>query len=160
LETSVTVWRQLRSTRVRSALAATFASLAAVVLQGAAMPAPALAAELLMFEEAGCPWCIKWHNEVGPGYPRSPEGRRAPLRRLDIRAALPVGIRLDTPVRATPTFVLIDDGREVGRITGYPGPDFFWAMLEEMMRKLPLLDKPKSASPRAASLAIDSWRVA
>jgi hypothetical protein len=154
------VWRQLRSTRSRDALAAACIGFFAVVLHGVAVPAPASAAELLMFEEAGCPWCIKWHNEVGPAYPRSPEGKRAPLRRLDIRAALPVGIRLDTPVRATPTFVLVDDGREVGRITGYPGPDFFWSMLDEMMKKLPLLDKPRSPSPRAASLATDAWRMA
>jgi hypothetical protein len=159
VETSVAEWRQLRSTRIRDALAAILMILSAGLLQGT-MPTPATATELLMFEEAGCPWCIKWNREVGPAYPRSPEGKRAPLHRLDIRAALPAGIQLDRPVRATPTFVLIEDGREVGRITGYPGPDFFWSLLEEMMKKLPLLDKPRSPSPRAAALAIDAWSMA
>ncbi len=40
----------------------------------------AVAAELVMFESPGCPWCARWHAEVGPGYGRSDEGKRAPLR--------------------------------------------------------------------------------
>jgi hypothetical protein len=151
-------WRSLRATRSSNGLAAMFVLLLAIILNAAAVSATASAAELLMFEEAGCPWCIKWHKEVGPAYQRSPEGRRAPLRRLDIRAAVPAGVHLDKPVRATPTFVLIEQGREIGRITGYPGPDFFWGLLEEMMRKLPPFDKPKSAGMRAASLASPAWR--
>ncbi|MGE3832842.1 MAG: hypothetical protein AB7F76_17770 [Parvibaculaceae bacterium] len=150
-------WRKLRSTRSGDALAAII-FLLAVTLHAVAGSATASAAELLMFEEAGCPWCIKWHKEVGPAYSRSPEGKRAPLRRLDIRAAVPAGVRLDKPVRATPTFVLIEQGREVGRITGYPGPDFFWGLLEEMMRKLSPFDQPKSAGMRAAFLANPAWR--
>ena len=32
--------------------------------------------------------------------------------------------------------MLVDNGREIGRIVGYPGADFFWAMLGELMSKL------------------------
>lgn len=96
----------------------------------------AQAAELLMFEARGCPWCKLWHAEVGPGYPKSDEGRRAPLRVMELAAARPEGIVFAAPVTASPTFVLIDGGREVGRITGYPGADFFWAMLAELIGKL------------------------
>lgn len=99
--------------------------------------APLAAAELVMFEEAGCPWCRRWHAEVGPGYPKSPEGRRAPLRVVDAHAQRPQGLAFIKGVRATPTFVLIDGGREIGRITGYPGADFFWGLLAEMLQKLP-----------------------
>jgi hypothetical protein len=36
----------------------------------------------------------------------------------------------------SPTFVVMDKGREVGRILGYPGEDFFWPMLEEILKKV------------------------
>ena len=36
------------------------------------------------------------------------------------------------PIRYTPTFVLARDGREVGRIEGYPGDSFFWALLDKL----------------------------
>ncbi len=97
--------------------------------------------ELLMFDDPGCPWCRKWRAEVGPGYAASPEGRRAPLRTVMLRDGRPAGITLDSAIRASPTFVLVQDGREVGRITGYGGPDFFWSMLTEMMKKLKAGDR-------------------
>jgi len=87
------------------------------------------ATELLMFEQPGCPWCRRWHEEVGPGYEKSAEGKIAPLRRLQLgqRAA---AYSLKQSVTVTPTFIVVDDnGREVGRITGYPGSDFFYGML-------------------------------
>ena len=37
----------------------------------------------------------------------------------------------------TPTFVLIDDGREIARLIGYPGEDFFWPILADHLAKLP-----------------------
>ena len=97
---------------------------------------PARAADLLMFETRGCPWCAAWHREVGPGYPKSTEGQRAPLRRLDLAEAEKAGVTFMTPIIASPTFVLVDKGREIGRITGYPGADFFWGLLAQMLAKL------------------------
>jgi hypothetical protein len=94
------------------------------------------AAELVMFEERGCPWCVRFDREIAPAYPRTEEGRRAPLRRIDISQARRSGLRLAAPVTVTPTFVLVEDGAEVGRITGYPGADFFWGMLGEVLARL------------------------
>lgn len=92
--------------------------------------------ELLMFEEPGCPWCRRWRAEVGPGYAASDEGRRAPVRSIALHGPPPAGIKLAGRVTHSPTFVLVEDGREVGRIVGYPGEDFFWGLLEGLMRKL------------------------
>jgi hypothetical protein len=117
----------------RRAVAAALAWLAVA----AAGLGTAQAAELLMFEEPGCPWCVRWHREVGVGYPKSEEGRRAPLRRLHVSSARTSGVRLRSPVTATPTFILIEGDAEIGRITGYPGADFFWGMLGELLAKLP-----------------------
>ena len=93
-----------------------------LLVAGVAANAASLrAAELLMFDDPSCSWCRRWHAEIGPGYPHSQEGQRAPLRRLLIRDQETAGVALARPVRATPTFVLVDKGREVGRIVGYPG---------------------------------------
>jgi hypothetical protein len=45
--------------------------------------------------------------------------------------------------RMTPVFVLVDGGREIGRIRGYPGEDHFWGLLGELMARL---DPPKRTS--------------
>lgn len=114
--------------------------------------ASAVATELLMFDSANCSWCRRWDREVGVAYPNSEEGQRAPLRRVDISKAGTIASRLARPVTATPTFVLIADGAEIGRITGYPGADFFWGQLAEMMAPLsgpaapPLVERERSAA--------------
>jgi hypothetical protein len=37
----------------------------------------------------------------------------------------------------TPTFVLVHEGEEVGRLRGYPGDEFFWGLLGGMLERLP-----------------------
>ena len=64
-----------------------------------------------MFDDPGCVWCRRWNAEIGPGYPRSPEGQQAPLRRIHIRDQAKAGVALARPINATPTFVLVEDGR-------------------------------------------------
>ena len=81
-----------------------------------------------MVEEAGCVYCAQWNEEVGTAYPLTPEGRAAPLRRVDIHD-LPDDVVFDIRPVFTPTFVLFLDGTEVGRLEGYPGEDFFWPIL-------------------------------
>ncbi len=109
---------------------------AALLLPSHAASAQGTDVQLLMFDDPGCPYCRQWHREVGPAYANSPEAKRAPLRVLQLRAPRPSDVKLSEPVRATPTFVLVQDGREVGRIVGYPGADFFWPMLDALLKKL------------------------
>lgn len=97
---------------------------------------PVQAAELVMFEREGCVWCQRWEREIGSVYPRTPEGRRAPLRHVSLDRPVPAEFRLDPPIRYTPTFVLMENGREIGRITGYIGDDAFWGLLAKMMIRL------------------------
>jgi hypothetical protein len=97
---------------------------------------PASAAELLMFERAGCPWCRKWDSEIGAIYPKTPEGRTAPLRRISLDKPVPADVKLTPPVFYTPSFVLMENGREIGRITGYIGDDAFWGLLTKMIEPL------------------------
>jgi len=95
------------------------------------------AAELYMYRREGCPWCARWDREIGPIYPKTDIGRRLPLRMVDLDRGDSAAIRIRSPIRYTPTFVLVDNGREVGRIEGYPGDAFFWGLLERMLEGLP-----------------------
>lgn len=100
------------------------------------LPLSARAAELVMFESPVCEWCRLWDEEVGIVYGKTLESRQAPLRRVDIDDPRPEDLRPIRPVIYTPTFVLMEDGRETGRITGYPGEANFWSLLGEMIKKL------------------------
>lgn len=118
-----------------------------------AMPAvaPSRAADegtqLVMMEEDGCGWCERWLEEIGGFYDKTPEGRIAPLRRVDVHGPLPRDLVFLNPSYFTPTFILVASGREVGRIQGYPGEDFFWTMLGDLLAKL------KPAGPVEAEAA-------
>ena len=96
----------------------------------------ARAAELVMFEQAGCAWCEAFDREIAPIYPKTDEGLRAPLRRVDTAQRLPPDLAFIEIERLTPLFVLVDRGREIGRIRGYPGEDHFWGLLGVLMKKL------------------------
>jgi len=89
--------------------------------------------ELVMVEQPGCIYCERWDQDVATEYPLTDEGKAAPLRRIQLRAPVPEGLRLDRPAVFTPTFILIRDGVEVDRIEGYPGEDFFWGLLARMI---------------------------
>lgn len=89
-----------------------------------------------MFERAGCVWCQRWDRDVGAAYAKTDEARVLPLRRVDIDASATSGIVLASPVRYTPTFVVVEQGREIGRITGYPSSEAFWGLLGNLAAKL------------------------
>jgi hypothetical protein len=94
------------------------------------------AAELIMFEQKGCVWCERFNREIAPTYEKTDEGRRAPLRRLDIARPMPPDLAFVRRERFTPVFVLVDNGREFGRIRGYPGDVFFWGLLANLIERL------------------------
>ena len=97
-----------------------------------------------MVEKAGCMWCEHWNKEIAPIYPKTEEGKRAPLRRIDKDAALPEDIKPSRGFFYTPTFLLVVNGVEQGRIEGYPGEDFFWGLLGQMINKADQNSKPGS----------------
>ncbi len=105
---------------------------------------PAMAVELVMVEQPGCAYCRQWDREVADAYPKTAEGRAAPLARVQMRALDDSGYAFARPVNYTPTFVLVDDKRELARIEGYPGEDFFWGLLGMMLKAQTDFD-PKSA---------------
>ena len=110
-----------------------FAAVAAFLLL---LSTPAMAAEMVMFEQPGCFWCKRFNEEIAPAWPKTEQGRLAPLRRVNIHDQLPADLAGIPVERFTPTFVLVDDGREIARLRGYPGDQFFWALVDEMLKKL------------------------
>ncbi len=89
-----------------------------------------------MFEQAGCVYCARWDRDVGSLYEKTLESKSLPLRRVDIQNQKASGVTLASPVRYTPTFIVVDNGREVGRITGYSNDDSFWGLLDALAAKL------------------------
>jgi thioredoxin-related protein len=110
-----------------------------------------LAAELVMFEQAGCSWCESFDRDIGVTYNNTEDGLRAPLRRVDITAPLPPELSFIQVERLTPLFVLIDKGREIGRIRGYGGREAFWTQLFMLMQKLDTITKSKDSAQRTPS---------
>ncbi|MQX36464.1 hypothetical protein GHC57_08040 [Roseospira navarrensis] len=90
-----------------------------------------------MFESPTCHYCEQWHADLGPIYPKTAESALAPLRRVNLHQDWPADLRGIRSVSFTPTFVLVESGQEVGRITGYAGDEFFWFQLSELLKKLP-----------------------
>jgi len=96
----------------------------------------ARADQLVMVEQDGCHWCARWNKEIAHIYPKTEEGLRAPLLRVNLRD-LPDEIVFTSRPVFTPTFVLIRDGKELGRIEGYAGDEFFWFLLGQLFDAQP-----------------------
>jgi hypothetical protein len=101
----------------------------------------ARAAELIMFEQAGCAWCKTFDREIAPIYHKTEEGQRAPLRRVNIDHPVPPDLAFVEIERLTPLFVLAEKGKEIGRIRGYPGGDHFWGLFGVLIKKLGVAGK-------------------
>ncbi|MEL6768808.1 MAG: thioredoxin family protein [Pseudomonadota bacterium] len=110
--------------------------LAALAVTALLAPGTGAAGEfrLLMLDQEACEWCAQWEEDIGGAYHLTAEGRIAPLTRASIHEPLPDGIELDRRAGFTPTFVLLEDGAEVGRLEGYAGADFFYPMLDRLLR--------------------------
>lgn len=104
----------------------------------------ASAGELVMFESGKCVWCVKWHREIGPIYSRTEEGRLLPLRRVDFLGSVPPDLAQVKGVKYTPTFVVMDCGRENGRVVGYASDEQFWGELSAIVEKLKKEGRPGS----------------
>ena len=91
------------------------------------------AAELVMFERPGCVWCARFDAEIAPVYGKTEESQAAPLRRVDLSGPLPADLAGIDPGAFTPTFVVVKEGREIGRIRGYPGDAFFFGLLDRIL---------------------------
>lgn len=109
------------------------------------------AADLLYVFDSECGACRAFDHDIGDIYPKTEEARIAPLRRLNINMVrgkhIVLGehqVQLNTDIIGTPTFILISDGREVDRFSGYSRDEMFWMSLQHLLNKLPAHRKSKT----------------
>lgn len=98
---------------------------------------------LYMAEAKGCYWCARWNKDISHIYPKTAEGIAAPLKRYNLYSDKPT-VDFARKVTFTPTFILVRDGKELGRIEGYPGEDFFWPLLTQLFQKADIELKTES----------------
>lgn len=114
----------------------TRATLQAMVLSLLLTCFNAKAAELLVVESDDCPYCVRFHAEIGVAYPKTDEGKLAPLKILQLGEDMPDRYRDIKPATVSPTFILVDNDSEIDRLVGYPGDEYFWFLLGQMLEKL------------------------
>jgi thioredoxin-related protein len=119
---------------------------------------PSQAAELLMFERDGCIWCQRWNQAVGPVYDKTEAAARLPLRRINVDRQASLGLTLASKVVYTPTFIVVDGGHEVGRITGYINDDAFWGLLDSLVDRLGASHPPNTRRQASYHSAIAATR--
>lgn len=96
----------------------------------------AASVELVVFEHADCQYCRVFRSDVAPRYASGTQAERAPLRFINIEHTGTHGIGgLNASIHMVPTFVLMQEGREVDRIVGYWSPDNFFKMVAYMLMK-------------------------
>ena len=112
-----------------SSAALLFAVSSAFAAEQAAEQARSL--ELVFITSEHCPFCKAWERDVGQIYDSTPYALKARLRRVDLGdvvSALPAGA---VKVFGTPTFLIVENNTEIGRIEGYQSSEmFFWALSE------------------------------
>lgn len=126
-----------------------FLGLSALLLAGflaVTAAAPALATEqntpktktyMIMYEQESCTYCEIWNEQIGKLYGKTNIGKAVPLRRVDIHKTIPADIKHIRKEYFTPSFVVVHENKEIGRIRGYPSEDFFWGLLEQIVKKIP-----------------------
>jgi hypothetical protein len=117
-----------------------------LALAGCLSPARVLASagvKLIMVDDPNCRYCRLFDKEISGLYPKTDEGRYAPLVRVRRKSPELRGLN---PVIYTPTFVLVRNGEELGRITGYPGPEFFFSELRVLLGRTGFTGRTNSYS--------------
>ncbi|MBX9635786.1 MAG: hypothetical protein K2X44_12455 [Magnetospirillum sp.] len=106
---------------------------AALLVLMVAAAFPVQAAQLVLYETQSCPWCKRWQRDIGGRYAETKAGHLLPLRRVDMQKPLPADLAAIPHVAAIPTFVLVQCGREVGRVVGYSNEATFWNALADVV---------------------------
>lgn len=125
--------------RIRVSLFAAALALAATYSDGRAgldLEAPVAHGsnlELVVMEAPGCTYCTLFRRDVLPSYQASERAKDVPIRFVDINDEAASALGLDGPVDVVPTFVVLQNNKEIGRIPGYTGPEFFFHTMNYLL---------------------------
>jgi thioredoxin-related protein len=89
--------------------------------------------ELLVVEVGNCVYCGVFRRDVAPAYTASVRARNIPMRFVDLDAPDVDRLLLTAPIETVPTVLVVENGREVGRIAGYVGPQIFFHALNRLL---------------------------
>jgi thioredoxin-related protein len=101
----------------------------------AALPTGTL--ELVVIEADGCIYCGLFRRDVLPSYTVSEQGKQMPVRFVDVNDTNTARLDLKTPVDIVPTFIVVKSQHEVGRISGYMGPEDFFHSISYLLASAP-----------------------
>lgn len=103
--------------------------------QDPAPPARSKGIELIVFEHADCTYCRVFRTAILPRYKENGQDARAPIRFVRVEHADLSAWNLRGRISMVPTFVLMQEGQEVGRIEGYWAPDNFFRMVATILSR-------------------------
>lgn len=89
--------------------------------------------ELVVIEAPGCDYCDVFRRDVLPTYQASEQAKDVPIRFIDINDEAASEVGLNSPVNVVPTFVVLKNNREIGRIPGYTGPDVLFQAIKHLV---------------------------
>jgi len=89
---------------------------------------------LVMVTSPSCPWCDAFEDDVGYLYDKTIEAQQFPLYRVDFFSKFPQSLSHISPAEFTPTFIVLKDHQEIGRLEGYPGDEMFWWRFSEFTK--------------------------
>jgi hypothetical protein len=95
----------------------------------------AQSAELIMVDSRGCSYCKRFWAQVGNDYDETAASQIAPIRRV-LGRGWPSDLDGVAPAFGTPTFILVDDGQEIGRFAGFRNEELFWQSLNRLLPQI------------------------
>ena len=93
--------------------------------------------ELIVVEAPGCTFCTVFRRDVLPSYQASERARSVPVRFIDVNDLAVAQLGLGSPINIVPTFVVIKNNKEIGRIPGYVGPENFYHTINYLLSTAP-----------------------
>ena len=93
--------------------------------------------ELVVIEADGCIYCGLFRRDVLPSYAVSEQGKQMPVRFVDVNDTNTARLDLKSPVDNVPTFIVVKSQHEVGRISGYMGPEDFFHSISYLLASAP-----------------------
>jgi thioredoxin-related protein len=102
-------------------------------------PAPVVTSqwELVVVEATGCIYCGLFRRDLFPAYNASEQGKQMPVRFVDVNAINNNHLDLQSPINVVPTFVVVKSNHEIGRISGYMGPEDFFHSIKYLLSSAP-----------------------
>ena len=89
--------------------------------------------QLVVLEAPGCTYCDIFRRDVLPSYEASQQAKDMPVRFIDVNDLTKTQIELQSQIDILPTFVIVKDNVEIGRIPGYMGPEDFFHSINYLL---------------------------